>query len=427
MNWRSTYSQKLVSPEVAVKVVQPGDWVTCGLNEPVALIDALSARADLTDVTFYAGESVQGKVLRVLESPSKIRLIISFLNPFTQAAFNEGRFEFLPSFFSSGTRVFAESTIKCNVAFVSVTPPDARGYCSLGTSVDYIKDAIEYIPTVVAEVNDQMPRTCGDTLIHVSRFTYVVENSSPILTYPPPPVDSESETIAALLSQLVEDGATIEAGAGDLVSSAVSCLRKNDIGIHSEMFVHALMKLVKEGVANGSRKSIDRGKAVANMAYGNQEFYEFIAENPAVELRPASYVLNPMVIAKNYKMTAINTGYQVDLLGQVNAESLRGIQRTGVGGQTDFARGAAMSPGGKSIIIIRSTSGKGKFSNIVPYFEPGTPVTSTRCDIDYVITEYGIARLSGRTTRDRARALISIANPAFRDYLEEEARKLRLL
>lgn len=427
-NWEQEYRGKLTTPGEAVRLVRSGDWVTSGLNECPPLIGALARREDLEGVTYFAGESFGG-ILELLRPPAvpRFRVIAAFLNPFTQPDFQEGSFEFLPCYFSTGSKIFTEKILRCDAAFVQVTPPDAFGFCSLGNSVDYIKDACEQIPTVIAQVNRHLPRTCGDTLIHCSRFAAVVEEDAPLFDVPPPAVESLHRLIAGHLAELVEDGATVEAGAGNVVQCAVSCLTgKRHLGIHSEMFTEALMDLVRSGAADGSRKTIYRGRAVANMAFGSAELMRFVTENPAVEFHPAGTTLQPEVIARNHKMTAINTGYQVDLFGQVNAESRRGMQMTGVGGQTDFNRGAAMSPGGKAIIILASRTSRG-LSTIVSALEQGVPVTSTRNDIHYVVTEHGIAPLIGRTTRERARALITVADPAHRDKLEFEARQLGLL
>ncbi|MEW5784216.1 MAG: acetyl-CoA hydrolase/transferase C-terminal domain-containing protein [Bacillota bacterium] len=426
--WQEIYRERMVTPEEAVQAIKPGHWVTSGLMECRSLTSALANRADLVNVTYFVGESFGG-ILDLVNSPyaASFRVIAAFLNPFTQQDYQAGKFEFMPCYFSTGSKLFLERIIHCHAAFVQVSPPDDFGYCSLGNSVDYIKDACDYVPLIIAEVNRHLPRTCGDTLLHVSRFNAIVERDQEMFSEPPPQVADIHHTMAGYLSELVENGSTIEAGAGNVVQCVVSCLTgKRDLGIHSEMFTDALRILMEAGAADGGCKTIFRHKAVANMAFGSAELYRFINNNLDVELHPAGVVLQPDVIAKNHKMTAINTGYQVDLFGQVNAEYRHGVQMTGVGGQTDFNRGAAMSPGGKAIIAITSTTSKGK-SNIVAALEPGTPVTSTRNDIHYVVTEYGVANLIGRTTRERARELINVAAPQWREELSAQARQLGLL
>ncbi len=429
MRWRQEFERRRVSPQEAAARVQSGQWVTTGLVEARAILTALAERRDLQDVTLFIGESVFGGVMPFLnpEARQHFRVLSAFLNPYTQQPHAEGLLEFVPTFFSTGCKLFHEGYVRCDLALIQVTPPDDHGWCSLGLSVDYIKGALDHIPQIIAEVNPLLPRTAGDTLIHASRFACWAEAPTPPPAMPPGPPKPESQAIAAHLNELVEDGATIEAGAGEIVDSVVRLLERKDLGIHSEMFTDGLMELVKRGVASGAAKSMHRYRAVATMAFGSADLYQFVDRNPGVELHPAERVLDPAVIAQNHKMTAINTAFQVDLLGQVNAEARGPRQLTGVGGQTDFARGAAMCPGGKSIIILPATARRGTVSSIVAHFPPGTPVTSTRNDVHFVVTEYGVAQLIGRSIRQRARALIAIAHPDFRPSLEQEAKELGLL
>lgn len=427
MDWRALYRERRVTAAEAVQVIRSGDLVMAGLLEARGLIEALAARADLTDVTYFTGESFGG-ILPLLEAGPRFRVITCFLNPFTQPHHARGQIEFAPMFFSSVIKAFGDGYLRPDVAMVQVSPPDAFGYCSLGLSVDYIKRALDDVETVIAEVNPRVPRTRGDTLVHCSRFRYVVERESPLPVFPPPAPDETDRAIAAHLAELIPDGATIEAGAGEAVSRALLALEgPRDLGVHSEMFLDALMELVRRGVVTNARKARERHRSVATMAFGSEELYRFIDDNPAVELHPAQYVLDPRVISQHPCLIAVNTCYQVDLLGQVNAEARGPRQMTGVGGQTDFARGASLSPGGKSIIVLRSTARRGAVSTIVAGFEPGTPVTSTRNDVHYVVTEHGVADLFNRSVRERARKLIGIAHPEFRDELAHQARAMGLL
>lgn len=424
--WKRKYADMIVSAEEAVKTIKSGDCITSGSNEAEAIINALTVRTDLKDIKYFQGESTQGKLNKIFESSSDIKVIQGFLTPFTKKLYDQGVVDFVPMYFSSGKKYFGEWK-KYNVAVVVITPPDKHGYCSLGNSCDYIRDAMDYADVVIGEVNDQLPRTFGKSNVHVSKFKYLVENSSHMGHYESLQPNDISREVAKYLNEIVEDGATIEVGVGKITNTAVSLLDKKDIGIHTEVLGPAVLELMKRGVANGSRKLIDRGVATATMTNRNQETYDFINNNPAVEIVPASHQLNPTVIASNYKFTAINAAIQVDLSGQVNAESIRGVQYSGVGGQSDFNRGAQMCEGGKSIILIESTSGKGKFSKVVPFLSGGDVTSCSRCDIDYVVSEYGIAKLCGSTLRERTKAMISIAHPKFRDMLEEEAKKMFLI
>ncbi len=429
MIWRERFQAREVPAPEAAAQVQSGQWVTTGLVEARAILTALAERRDLQDVTLFIGESVFGGVMPFLnqEARKHFRVLSAFLNPYTQKPHAEGLLEFVPTFFSTGCKLFRDGYLRCDIALIQVTPPDDHGWCSLGLSVDYIKGALDRIPQIIAEINPLLPRTAGDTLVHASRFHCWTEAPTPPPAMPPGAPKPEHEAIAGYLNELVEDGATIEAGAGEIVDAVVRRLEKRDLGIHSEMFTDGLMELVQRGVATGAAKSMYRLRAVATMAFGSQALYQFVDRNPGVELHPAEVVLDPAVIAQNHKMTAINTAFQVDLLGQVNAEAAGPRQLTGVGGQTDFARGAAMCPGGKSIIILPSTARRGTVSSIVAHLPPGTPITSTRNDVHFVVTEYGVAQLIGRSTRERASNLIAIAHPDFRPALQQEARQLGLL
>lgn len=429
MGWLESHVARQVTAAEAAARIRRGQWVTTGLVEARAIMAALAARTDVEDVTLFLGESVFGGVFPFLTEAARrrFRVLTAFLNPHTQAAHAAGHLEFVPAFFSTGSKVFREGYIRCDVALVQVTPPDAHGWCSLGLSVDYIKGALDHVPVVMAEVNPLLPRTRGDTLVHASRFDCWVEAPVPPPVLPGAPERPEWGAIAAHLNELVPDGATIQAGQGDVVDAAVARLERYDLGIHSEMFTNGLMALMQRGVATGARKTLLRDRAVATMAFGSEELYQFVRDNPGVELHPAELVLDPMTIARNHRMVAINTALQVDLLGQVNAEALATRQVSGVGGQTDFARGAAMCPGGLAVLILPATARRGTVSNIVPALPPGTPVTATRSDMHVVVTEYGVARLIGRSTRERVRDLIAIAHPDHRGGLAHAARQAGLL
>lgn len=310
-----------------------------------------------------------------------------------------------------------------DVALVMVTPPNEDGMVSLGISVDYDYEAVMTAKLVIAQVNDQMPFSYGN-LISVEEIDYFVEHSAPVLELRPPKIGAVEEAIGKYCASLIHHGDTLQLGIGAIPDAVLRFLTdKKDLGIHSEMFSDGVVDLAESGVINNKRKSLHPDKFVANFVMGTKRLYDFIDHNPGVLLLPVDYVNNPMVIAKNDNMVSINSCVQVDLMGQVCAESIGLQQISGVGGQVDFLRGTAMSKGGRSILAFPSTAAHGKISKIVPVLDPGAAVTSTRNDVDYIITEFGIAHLKGHTLKKRAQALIKIAHPNFRKFLQEEYQK----
>ena len=303
------------------------------------------------------------------------------------------------------------------MALIQVSPPDEHGYCSLGVSVDYTKTAAEEADLVIAQVNQNMPRTLGDSFLHVTRFDCIVESCTPVIELPPPKISQVERAIGQNVAQLVRDGDTLQLGIGAIPDAVLRFLGdKNDLGIHSEMFSDGVVELVERGVINNRRKTLQPGKSVAAFLMGTRRLYDYAHRNPAVMMAPVDYVNDPRVICQNDNMVSINSCVQVDLMGQAASETVGYKQISGTGGQVDFIRGAAMSRGGRSILAFPSTV-KGRTSKIVPLLDEGAAVTTSRDDVDYVVTEYGAAHLKGRTLRDRARALIQIAHPDFRPDL----------
>jgi acyl-CoA hydrolase len=305
---------------------------------------------------------------------------------------------------------------------MQVSPPDAHGFVSLGTTVDCTLTAVRCARVVIAEVNDQVPRTHGDTFIHVSRISSVVESSHPLLEVCTEPPSELHLQVARNVASMIPDGATLQTGIGGISQAVLMCLGdKRDLGIHTEMCPDGVIDLIESGVINGQRKSLHRGKAVASFVLGSRRLFDFIHENASFEFRSISYTNDPFVVAQNDRMVAINSALQVDLTGQVCADSLGTKPYSGFGGQLDFIRGASRSHGGIPIIALPSTAMGGAVSRIVPVLEPGAGVVTSRADVHYVVTEHGIAYLHGKTLRERAEALIAIADPKFRDELEDFA------
>jgi acetyl-CoA hydrolase len=315
-----------------------------------------------------------------------------------------------------------------DVALIQVSPPDEHGFCSFGVGVECTKAAAATARVVIAQVNPQMPRVLGDNFIHVRNITTVVEVDTPILELPRVRMSAEFDQIGRNVAALVEDGATLQLGIGGIPDAVLCHLRdRRHLGVHSEMFSDGMVELVERGVVTNERKTLHPGKIIASFVLGEKPLFDFIHNNPIVEFHPSDYVNDPFVIAQNHKMVAINSAIQVDLTGQVCSDSIGDTVYSGFGGQVDFVRGAARAEGGKAIIALLSTARDDQVSRICTHLDQGAGVVTSRADVHYIVTEYGVADLHGKTLRERARALIAVAHPAFRDALEEGARKRRLL
>ncbi|MQL53427.1 4-hydroxybutyrate CoA-transferase [Desulfofundulus thermobenzoicus] len=430
-NWQKIYHDRLRTPEEAVKAIKSGDRVViahaCG--EAQVLSKAMVARANELQNVEIVHMVAMGKAEYCLpEMAGHFRHNSLFVGATTRQAVNEGRADYTPCFFSEIPRLFKKGYLPVDVAIVQVSPPDRFGFCSLGISVDYTKPAAECAGVVIAQVNKNMPRTMGDSFMHVSQFDSIVEYDEPLIELPKAKITEVEARIGEYVVQLVEDEATLQLGIGAIPDAVMLFLKgKKDLGIHTEMFSDGVVELYEDGVITCQAKTIHRGKMVATFLMGTKKLYDFVNDNPIVEMFPVDYVNDPYIISQNKKMTAINSALQVDLLGQVCADTLGTKQYSGVGGQVDFVRGAARSDGGKSIIALPSTAGKGKFSRIVAELDKGAAVTTSRNEVHYVVTEYGIADLRGKTLRQRAKELISIAHPDFREKLLFEAKSRNLV
>ena len=346
----------------------------------------------------------------------------------------EGRADFYPITLGRIPWLFREGPYRPDVFMATVTPPDERGYCSLGVSVDYARAAIETARTVIAEVNENMPRTFGESLVHLSELDYLIEVDESIYEIPPTNITSTERTIGENVASLVDDEATIQIGYGSISEAMTPFLEdKKDLGMHSEMVPEGIMRLVEGGAMTCRKKSIDKGKIVSTFNAGTERLYSWLDGNRVIDMRPVDYTNDPRVIALNHKMTAVNAALQVDLYGNIYSDVLGLDQYSGPGGQPDFVLGAHLCPNGKSIIVLSSTAANGKASRIVVHptltgnsRAPLAP-TITRFFADYIVTEYGIASLENKTTIERARAMIELSHPSFRDELFAEARKRRLV
>ncbi|MBN1532080.1 MAG: GNAT family N-acetyltransferase [Spirochaetes bacterium] len=348
-----------------------------------------------------------------------------FISDSSRDTINSGRGDYTPTFLSQIPSLLRRGIIAVDVALVQVSLPDAEGVMSLGISVDIVKAMVEHAGTVIAQVNSLMPRTQGDTGIPAESIHYLVPHDEPLLEYRAEVSDEIASQIGRHIARIVRDGDTIQVGYGSIPDAVLRGLHeKRDLGIHSELLTDGLVNLMKLGVVNNSRKSVDPGTAVASFCMGTAETYAYLHENPSVRFMPIDYTNDPFVIASQHRMVAINSVMQIDLTGQATAESLGTVMYSGIGGQADFMRGAALSPGGKSIIAMRSTSNDGSVSRIVACLEPGASATLVRGDVHYVVTEYGIAYLHGKNIRERAMALIAVAHPHFRGFLIERAKEI---
>jgi acetyl-CoA hydrolase len=351
-----------------------------------------------------------------------------FIGPNVRGAVQEGRADFTPVFLSEVPRLFREGHLPIDVALIAVSPPDEHGYCSYGVEVGVTKPAVESARVVIAEVNPRMPRVWGNSFIHISQIDYCVEVDYPLPEFrqgEPAPLYS---LIGRHVADLIEDGATLQMGIGAIPNAVLDYLGdKRDLGVHSEMFSDGIIDLVQRGVITGARKTLLPGKLVAGFVLGTERVYRFIHDNPIIEMRTTDFTNDPFTISRNDKMVAINAALQVDLTGQVCADSIGTKLYSGVGGQADFIRGAARSKGGKPIIALPSTALGGSVSRIVSTLEPGAGVTTSRNDVHYIVTEHGVAYLYGKTVRQRAEALIAVAHPDFRAELTAAARARHLL
>ncbi|MGA2106758.1 MAG: acetyl-CoA hydrolase/transferase C-terminal domain-containing protein [Syntrophorhabdales bacterium] len=420
------YTGRFCSPEEAAAKVKSGDRIVfahaCG--EPRLLPGALTKRADKLKGVEIVHMVPMGEALYCQpQYATSFRHVALFSGGPTRDAIWEERADYIPCSFSDIPSLF-DTVLPVDVAMVTVSPPDPNGYCSLGVSVDYTKHAVSRAKTVIAEVNATMPRTHGDSFVHMSEIDFFVDVDIPIHELKSPETTDVEANIGRHAAELVEDGCCLQLGIGGIPDAVLKNLTAfKDLGIHSEMVSDGVHHLVDKGVITGRMKNVHRGKVVVAFIMGSRAFYDWVDNNPLIEMRTVDYTNNPYLIAQNKKMLAINSALEVDLLGQVCADTLGPRQFSGVGGQLDFLRGARMSEDGKAIIALPSTA-KANVSRIVPTLKAGAAVTASRNDVDYVVTEYGIASLKGKTVRARMKALIDIAHPRFREELTRKAHEV---
>jgi acyl-CoA hydrolase/GNAT superfamily N-acetyltransferase len=425
--WNELYKTKLMTAAQAIQKIRPGDriFIGTGCGQPQMLVESLvKDNSEIADAEIYHFLT-QGEAPYIGEEfAKKFRTCSFFLAPNVREGIVQGRGDYIPIFLGEIPSLFKSGRIPLDVALIQTSPPDKYGNLSLGISVDIVKAAVENSLYIVAEVNEKMPRTLGESFISLNQVDAVVESQKDILEYTLPPIDPVTDAIATNIASLIEDGSTIEAGIGRLPQAALRyLLNKKNLGMHTEMFCDAIIPLIENNVLNGSRKTINRGKITASFCLGTRKLYDYIRENPIFEFRPSDYVNDPFVIAQHQRMVAINEALEVDMTGQVCSDSMGYAFYGGVGGQADFTRGASRSKEGKAIIALPSMSQDGKNSRIVPRLTEGAGTVLSRADIHYVVTEYGIADLFGKNVRERVLALAEIAHPDYRNEILKEAKK----
>lgn len=416
-----------MSAEEAVSKIKSNDRVVIGhaTGEALDIVDAMVENKENYENVEIVHMVAMGKGEYAKPGMEKhFRHNSLFVGATTRDAVSSGRGDFTPCYFYQVPNLFRKGYLPVDVAIIQVSEPDKQGYCSFGISNDYTKPAAESAKLVIAEVNKNMPRTLGDSFIHVSDIDCIVEVSHPLIELKPAKLGEVEKSIGKYCASLIEDGSTLQLGIGAIPDAVLMFLKdKKDLGIHSEMISDGVVELVKSGVINNRKKTLQPGKIVVTFLMGTKKLYDFADDNSMIASYPVDYVNDPLIVMQNYKMVSINSCVQVDLMGQICSESIGLKQISGVGGQVDFIRGANMAKEGKAIIAIPSTAAKGKVSRIVPLLDAGAAVTTNRCDVDYVVTEYGIAHLKGKTLRDRARALTNITHPDFRESLIREFEK----
>jgi len=431
---KSEYRRKLTTPERAVSSIQNGSTIVHGLAaaEPPALLQALADRV-------RSGELCDLKVHSLLPTENVSKSLLSpdisdcvqafswFVSKSSRSAVKVGLNYYVPNHFHQVPRLMREN-LNIDVVVTMVSPMDKSGFFSFGTANDYTSTVARCCRRLIVEVNKNQPRVFGDSLLHISDVDAIVEHTSPLIEFKWPGPRAEDEAIGSLVANLVPDGATLQLGFGALPNMiARKLVDHKDLGVHTEVFGPAMVELIKKGVITGRRKNLHTGKHVFTVAEGTSRMYRFMHDNPSMESYPVSYTNDPAVIAGNDNMISINSIIQVDLLGQCNAESLGGSQYSGTGGQLDYVRGAYNSRGGKSILAFYSTAKNGQVSRVVPRLGSGAVITTPRMDVHYLVTEYGVVNLKGRSTRDRALDIMRIAHPRFRESLLREAENMYLL
>jgi acetyl-CoA hydrolase len=430
MKWVELYKQRVVTADQAVQAVQSGNriFLTGNCSVPAQTLEALVRRAqELENVEICHALTIGSADYVAPEMQGHLRVNALFIGPNVRKAVQEGRADFTPVLLSEFPLLFKEGYLPVDVAMVHLSPPDEHGFCSFGVEVGLSKSIAEASKIIIAEVNEQMPRTLGDSFIHVNKLDYIIP-----VNYPLPEVpmggtgDQVVEKIAGYIADLIPDGATMQMGIGAIPDAVLNFLYdKKDLGVHTELFSDGVIDLVEAGILTNARKTLHPGKIIAGFILGNKRLYDWCHNNPLIEFHRTEYVNDPFVIAQNERMVAINSALEIDLTGQVCADSIGPKLYSGVGGQLDFIYGASRSKGGVPIVALPSKAKN--FSRIVPMLKQGAGVVTTRNHVRFVVTEYGIADLYGKTIRQRARGLIKIAHPEFREDLENQAKALNYI
>ena len=431
MSWIDAYRSKLCSADDAVRRVKSGDRVYYGGNAaiPGALVRALAARREeLSDVQLNHVLLLGEDPLSAPGTAGHFRHNSLFVGPADRQAVNDGRADYVPIFLHQIPRLFLDGVIPLDVAMVMVSPPDEHGFMSLGVETLASKAACRAAKSVIVQVNEHMPRVLGDSFLHAGRVAAIVEHTEPLPTLGTPPPSDVERTIGRHILGMITPGATLQMGIGGIPDAVFAAMEGPlDLGIHTEMISDGAMRAIERGVVTGNRKTLHPGKVIITFALGSSALYDFLDDNSFIEAHPVEYVNDPWVVSQNDNLVAVNSAIEVDLTGQVCSDSIGPAIYSGFGGQVDFIRGAARSKGGRPIIALGSTAKGGTTSRIVPFLKQGAGVVTSRADVHYVVTEYGVASLFGRNLRERAKALIGIAHPNFRDDLERAAKERRLL
>ena len=431
MSWENEYARKVQSPDDAMRCVESGMrvYIQPGCAEPETLVEALMRRGPcVRDVEIVHMMTMGCAPYVAPEMQGHFRHNAVFIGGNVRDAINDGRADYTPIYLSEIEGLFESGAMPIDVALIEVSPPDSHGFCSFGVGVDTTLTAAKCARYVIAQVNSEMPRTNGDSFIHLSDIDIVVESSRPLCALKKPPTTELHVAIARNVATLIEDGAVLQTGIGGIPDAVLPLLRdRRDLAVHSELVSDGVIPLIEAGVITGAKKNFKPRKIILGFALGTKKLFDFVDNNPIFEFHPTAYTNDPGLIARNDNMVAINSALEIDLTGQVCSDSMGTHFYSGIGGQVDFLRGASRSKGGKPIIAIASTAKNGTISRIVPMLSPGAGVVTSRGLIRYVVTEYGVAYLHGKSIRERAQALIEIAHPSFREELYEYCEKTKWL
>ncbi len=431
MSVQALYQQKRMSASDAIRVVKNGDTIVVptAVGEPPSLLTALSeARRDFRDVQVAQILPVRKYAYFDPETAEHVRHTAYFFSGASRPGGQEGWIDFIPAYFSELPSLISRGQIASDVVFSMASPMDEHGYFSLSLAADYTMAAIEKARLIVLEVNPNVPFANGDCHVHISQVAALCESEDPILEVGLPKIGPVQEAIGKYVAEMIPDGATLQIGYGGIPDAVVMQLTdKHDLGIHTEMVGDGIMTLVEAGVVTNRKKNYHHGKMLATFALGSKKLYQFMHRNPALEMHPVDFTNDPFLAGQNDNLHAINATMQVDFMGQCGSESLGFAPYSGTGGQADFVRAANRSKGGKSFIVLPSTAKDNTISRIVPTLTVGTHVSTSKNDVNYVVTEYGVAQLRGKSAKQRCEALIGIAHPDFRESLRDEARRMKLL